>query len=788
MSGPLSGLRVIDVSIMAAGPWIGTLLGQLGAEVIKVEPPAGDGTRWVEPLQHGMGTNYICLNLNKKGIILDFKKDEDRAAALALVAGADIFIQNFRVGVIERLGLGYEAVKSVNPGIVYCSVSGFGESGPLAKEACADFIMQAYSGFARLNGQPGDAVEAFRFTGYIDLTTSIVAVQAVLAALLARARTGQGQKVEISMLQAALEMQYTRIAELLNNGTPPVPQGSRSFGLVPDGAYKALDGDIFVTAHDQVQWKGFCYGIDRADLIEDPRFLSNNMRIEHRQQLEAILEPVIAQRPMIWWMRAMERQKVPCAMAQNFEQIRHHMQVCSNGMIEQITTPQSGQVVVAGLPWHFAMTPGKVLPPPVPGADTRQVLEALQGDRAPRIQGGSGATDATPLLKGTRILELASGVAGPMAACRLADLGAQVTKVENGAGDWTRASPPFLDDGTSHMFFALNRGKQSIVLDHDLSVRRTILRQLVERSDVLITDLTTDQLQALGLVGVDDDQCAWQPRLIVAQISAYGKQGPLAGKAGSELAAQAMAGYTRYLGVGGQPAVRLGADVAGCGTAIFTVQAILAAIYQRQRSGLGQRVDLSLLNSLLSMKTVHLAAQSDPDTFEGPRVGGAYDPPERGWATRDKPITFAFGGAVGAQGRAGWTEFVEAIGLSHMLDDPRYDKNGRLTTGLGPKARALKSEYEVAFRKLPASLVVEKVRQFGGFASAYLTHLELMQEPQVTALGIVQQVPGNGSQGQVLDFPAKFSDLLPTLNGNAPTLGQHTQVLTGMLTEIDPGN
>jgi len=786
MSGPLNGLRVIDVSIMAAGPWIGTLLGQLGAEVIKVEPPAGDGTRWVEPLQHGMGTNYMCLNLNKKGIILDFKTDEGRAAALDLVAGADVFIQNFRVGVIERLGLGYEAVKAVNPGIVYCSVSGFGESGPLRKEACADFIMQAYSGFARLNGQPGDEVEAFRFTGYIDLTTSIVAVEAVLAALLARERTGEGQKVEISMLQAALEIQYTRIAELLNGGVPPVPRGSRSFGLVPDGAYKALDGEVFVTVHDELQWQGFCRGIDRPELIEDPRFKSNRLRVDHRQELEAALEPVFSSRPMIWWMRAMERQRVPCALAQNFEQIRHHIQICSNGMVEQITTPKWGQVVVAGLPWHFAMTPGKVLPPPVPGADTEQVLGLLPAPRTTSRPGATSATGNAPLLKSIRILELASGVAGPMAACRLADLGAEVVKVETGTGDWTRACPPFLDDEVGHMFFALNRGKQSIRLEDDMSRNRKILRQLVERSDVLITDLTTSQLEALGLGGVDDGQCPWQTRLIVAQISAYGKQGPLIDKAGSELAAQAMAGYTRYVGVGGQPAVRLGADVAGCGTAVFTVQAILAAIYWRQRSGQGQRIDLSLLNSLLSMKTVHLAAQSDPDSFEGPRVGGAYDPPERGWATQDKPITFAFGGAVGEQGRPGWTQFVEAVGLPHMLDDPRYDKNGRLTTGLGPKARAFKSEYEVAFKSLPASHVVDKVRQFGGFASAYLTHSELMQEPQVAALGIMQTVSGNGNTAQVLDFPARFSSLQPSVHGGAPTLGQHTHLLVEMLQGVEP--
>lgn len=377
MTGPLTGLRVIDVSIMAAGPWIGSLLGQLGAEVIKIEPPAGDGTRWVEPLQHGMGTNYMCLNVNKQGIVLDLKKPADRRTALELSATADIFLQNFRGGVIDRLGLGYPAVRALTPRIIYCSVSGFGESGPLAKEACADFIMQAYSGFARLNGQPGDDLEAFRFTGFIDLTTSIVATEGILAALLERENTGVGQKIEVSMLQSALEIQYTRIAELLGTGESLKPLGSQSPGLVPDRAYVALDGDVFVTAHTEAQWRAFCAAIERPELADDARFALNESRVSQRTTLDAIVEPIIGERPMIWWMRAFERRGVPCALAQHFEQLRYHAQIRDNAMIAEVETPKWGTVVVGGLPWHFSGTPGAVLPAPVPGADTARVLENL---------------------------------------------------------------------------------------------------------------------------------------------------------------------------------------------------------------------------------------------------------------------------------------------------------------------------------------------------------------------------------------------------------------------------
>jgi crotonobetainyl-CoA:carnitine CoA-transferase CaiB-like acyl-CoA transferase len=379
------------------------------------------------------------------------------------------------------------------------------------------------------------------------------------------------------------------------------------------------------------------------------------------------------------------------------------------------------------------------------------------------------------VLQDIRVVEIASGVAGPMAACRLGDLGASVVKIESGEGDWTRGAPPFMRDGASAAYFALNRGKRNVSIDQGATRDRALVRALVERADVLITDLDTGELDALGLSGVDADVCAWRPELVVAQISDLGKHGPLAAKRVSEVGAQAMAGYTRYVGTTGEPSIRLGADVAGCSTGIFVVQAVLAALIARRASGAGQRIDLSLLNSLLSMKTVHLAAQSDPDAYEGPRVGGAYDPPERGWKTADAPITFAFGGAVGAEGRPGWTQFVEAIGLSRMLDDPRFDKTGRLTTGLGPKARELKAEYEEAFVHHSARDIVAKVRQFGGFASAYLTHDELFREPQFEALDIMRDLGGGV---RALGFPVRMSDTKPVVRGHAPRLGEHNQEIS----------
>ncbi|HEV8516960.1 MAG TPA: CoA transferase [Burkholderiales bacterium] len=379
--GPLAGLRVLDVSIMAAGPWTGALLGMLGAEVIKVEPPTGDGTRWALPTQSGMGTNFIAMNVNKKDITLDFKTDSGREHAVELARGADILVQNFRVGVMERLGLGFEQLRALNPGLIYCSISGFGEEGPLRHAGCSDPIMQAYSGFARLNGAHGESLDAFRFTGFVDLSTAAVAVEAILAALNDRERDGKGQEVRVSMVEAALEMQCTRVAEWLGAGELAIPRGSEAAAFAPDRAYQAADHEIFVSVCRASEWTGFCQALEMPELAGDARFATNVSRVRNRAELDHIVEPVLLKRPAIWWLRVLERNGVACALAHTFEMFRHHQQIVANEMIAPIDTPW-GEVSVAGTPWHFSQTKCVVTPAPQPGEHTAAVLADIGGASA----------------------------------------------------------------------------------------------------------------------------------------------------------------------------------------------------------------------------------------------------------------------------------------------------------------------------------------------------------------------------------------------------------------------
>ena len=389
-------------------------------------------------------------------------------------------------------------------------------------------------------------------------------------------------------------------------------------------------------------------------------------------------------------------------------------------------------------------------------------------------------------LRDVCIIEFCEGVPGPLAGMRMLQLGATVIKVEERTGDWLRsAASKMRGSDVGAAFFELNYGKRSLLLDPQEDKAGPILQRLLAKADVFITDKKPSQLERLGVTWVSTSGNAKEsiylpnPSLITVSISAWGDRGPWSNFEGSELTAQAVAGYTRYLGAHDQPARRLGADVACAGTGIFAGQAILAALYARSRSGgNGQRITLSLLNSLLSLKSIHLAAQSDPDQYVGPRVGGASYPPEQGWKTRDDNIFFSFGGSVGATGRPGWVQFVEEAGFTRLLDDPRFDKAGRNSTGYGADVLALKSEYEQEFARYSADELVAMIRKHGGIAARYQSNEEAIRHEQSTALRIVRQkddaISQAGARVEVRAFPARFSRITTSTEGDAPALGQHT--------------
>ncbi len=378
MSGPLTGIKVLDITHYAVGPWATSLLGMLGAEVVKIEPPEGDYVyRFPPPYKNGVTTSYMACNVSKKCIILDLKDEHVREAVNKLVKGCDVLVENHRPGFLERRGLGYGAVSKINQGIIYCSASGYGSRGPHKDMGSTDPFGAAFSGFASVSGPVGGPTEGMKGGSHIDLNTSAYMVCGILAALYYRGLTGKGQKIETSQMQSAMALAGSRGQEYFVSGKNPLPMGSGVANVVPSRAFKTSEGKyINISAEDQVTWQRLCNALGMGQLIDDPRFKTNSLRVQNRDSLERILEATIKERPASMWLEVLEKVQVPCGLNFNYNEIRIYPQVRQLKMMELIETPW-GEVRVGGVPWRFSRTPGEVKPTRKPGQDTNDVLESL---------------------------------------------------------------------------------------------------------------------------------------------------------------------------------------------------------------------------------------------------------------------------------------------------------------------------------------------------------------------------------------------------------------------------
>jgi crotonobetainyl-CoA:carnitine CoA-transferase CaiB-like acyl-CoA transferase len=379
MPGILEGIRVFDLTIAAVGPWASKLLGELGAEVIKVEAPEGELSHVIPPPIKGTAVLYISANFNKRNIVLDLKNEGDRAIALKLIEKSDIFVQNMRPGAVERLGLGFDVVSKINPRLVYVAASAYGRVGPMAKEAGIDPNLQAFSGWCSITGQSGGEGEMFRHLAHLDITTSTMIVEAILQALVARERTGKGQKIEIEMLAGALSLQTSRLAEYFATNEQPRPLGSTVTTTVPHQAFLCEDQQyIAVGVVSEDQWPRFCRALKLDELCHDPRFITNPQRVRNRAELIPLVGARFRTKPAAWWAIRLTKEQVPNSRIMDFEGLRYHPQVRQNQQIVELQTPHWGTLNVDGLPWKFEKTPaGPIRPGGLKGEHTDEVLQEL---------------------------------------------------------------------------------------------------------------------------------------------------------------------------------------------------------------------------------------------------------------------------------------------------------------------------------------------------------------------------------------------------------------------------
>ncbi|BDG60795.1 CaiB/BaiF CoA transferase family protein [Caldinitratiruptor microaerophilus] len=379
MQQALAGIKVLDLSRILTGPFASMLLADLGAEVVKVETPGtGDDTRqWGPPFVAGESTYFLSVNRNKKSLTLNLKHPRGQEVFLRLVRWADVLIENFRPGTMERLGLGYEVLQEHNPRLVYCAVSGFGLTGPYRDKPGYDVLAQAMGGMMAVTGEEGrPPVKAGM--SIADIGAGMYAAFGILAALWARERTGRGQKVETSLLETIVSWQTYFATAFWATGQEPRKTGSVHPSIVPYQALKARDQYMIVAVGNDALWQKFCEAIGRPDLAADPRFATNKDRVVNREVLIPLLEEILGTAPAAHWIERLEAVGVPAGPIYSLAQVWSDPQVLHREMAVEVDHPRAGRIKVPGIPIKFSATPGAVrTPPPLLGEHTDEVLRAL---------------------------------------------------------------------------------------------------------------------------------------------------------------------------------------------------------------------------------------------------------------------------------------------------------------------------------------------------------------------------------------------------------------------------
>jgi formyl-CoA transferase/CoA:oxalate CoA-transferase len=378
MAPPLEGIRVLDFTRVMSGPFATMLLGDLGADVIKIEPPGGDDTRgWGPPWIGGDSAYFMSANRNKRSIIIDLKKPESREIVKKLVEGSDVVVENFRPGVAEQLGISYDHLSKINPRIVYCSISGFGQSGAYRDKPGYDLVALAMSGLMSITGEPNRPAVKFGVP-IADLTTALLAALSIVSALYWREKTGRGQYIDMSLLDVQVLLLSHQAFNYFATGEEPRRMGSAHPNIVPYQAFEASDGYIIVTVGSEKLWEQFCKVIERPDLIENPKFRTNADRVTNREELIGELERIFKSKPTLFWIEELEKAGVPAAPILTVGQVLNDEHVRYRGMVLEIEHPEAGVMKMLGTPLKMSETPGMVRsPPPTKGQHTFEILREL---------------------------------------------------------------------------------------------------------------------------------------------------------------------------------------------------------------------------------------------------------------------------------------------------------------------------------------------------------------------------------------------------------------------------
>jgi len=797
-AAPLKTLRVVDFSRMLSGPLSTMILGDLGAHVIRVEDIEGmDTTRHNHPFINGESHYFLSINRNKESIAIDLKTEEGKEIALGLVREADVVVENFRYGAAARLGLDYESLIQINPKLIYCSITGFGQTGPWRDKTAYDLVIQAVTGALSVTGEAGRPPAKMGLP-LADEMSSLFAGIAILAGVERLAKTGKGCYLDTSMFDAGISMLSYMANIYFATGESPSAVGSAHPTIYPYNAFETLDGYIVVAPFTNAFWRKFCTAIERPDLGKEEKYRSFKERLAARDELGKILDPIMKTRSTSDWQDRLEAGDVPNGPVLSIKEAIEMEHSQSRGMIAEFDHPVCGKQKTLGTPFHLTYADGRKYetpyrPPPVVGQHTISILSRLLGYdkgtiekllddsvvRGSKVPGESAATpaqseasepdfekhgDSELPLAGLRIVDLTRMLAGPYATLIFADLGADVIKVEEPRnGDPTRHNIPKLGDESTY-FMAINRGKRSITLDLKSDVGRDALIELIKTADVVVENYRPGVMDRLG-IGYDVLKKI-RPDIILCSISGYGQTGPLKDKISFDLVNQAMAGTMSVTGESGRPPVRVGLPAGDLGGGIFAAFGVLAALYGRRQTGEGVHIDLALHDILVSLLGYVGQLYFTTGEVPGPVGSGHHHiAPYRAIEASDGYFI------VAAFTQVFWLKFVDAIEMPELKEDPRF-------ADITARKHNMDALYDIVLPIFPGKTVDEWLQIFGDMdvpSAKVNTVGEALECEQASSRGIVFEYE-HPSVGRTKTVGTPFmcdgrpwrSDLPP------PLLGEHS--------------
>lgn len=383
MKQPLAGIKVLDLSRALAGPYCTMMLADMGAEVIKVESPGtGDDSRgWGPPFIEGESAYFMSINRNKKSITLNMKHGKAKEVINKLIMQSDVVVENFRPGAMERLGLGYEKVKEMNPRIIYCSISGFGQNGPYRELPGFDQVLQGMGGLMSITGEPGRPPVKVG-VAIADISGGMFAAYGIVVALYNREKTGKGQMIDISLLDSQVAWLTYRAGSYFASGEIPEPVGSGHPVIVPYQAFRAKDCFINIAVGNDPLWQKFCDAVGLEKIKDDPRFATNAKRVENREAVVKIISDLIVTKTGEEWLKIITDAGVPCGPINTLDKIFADPQVLHRAMMVELKHPKAGKIKVTGNPVKLSDTPGEIkTSPPTLGQHTEEILTQLGYNR-----------------------------------------------------------------------------------------------------------------------------------------------------------------------------------------------------------------------------------------------------------------------------------------------------------------------------------------------------------------------------------------------------------------------